>query len=266
MKNLAVITGGSGGIGSAIAKVLIPQGYSVVLSGRNEARLAEVVSQLKQQFPDASITAVAADLSEETGRGALLDHVAASPTPLSLVINNAGSGLFGLFEDIPPSELQRVFNINVTAPMLFTQAVLKRFGSAGADLQIINIGSTFGTIGYPGFAGYCATKFALRGWSEALDREYSGSAIRIRYFAPRATRTELNTDAVNAMNEALGVTMDSAEAVAREFSTFLGGRRHSAHIGWPERFFVWLNKVLPNVVSSALAKQVPVIKEYASKR
>lgn len=265
MKGLAVITGGSGGIGSAIAATLISEGYSVVLSGRNEARLATIVSALKQHTPGATVEFVAADLTETVGRESLLSHIAASSAPLSLVVNNAGSGLFAMFEDIPQSELERVFTINVSAPMLFTQAVLSRFGAAANQMQIINIGSTFGTIGYPGFSGYCATKFALRGWTEALDREYADTSIRIRYFAPRATRTELNTDAVNAMNEELGVTMDSVDEVARQFAIFLKSRKQSAHIGWPEKFFVWLNKMLPDVVSSALAKQLPVIRKHAHK-
>ena len=265
MNGLAIITGASGGIGAAIAAQLLGQGYSVLLTGRNEARLVEVCRELADHYPEGVIVSVTADLTQETGRQAVIQRASEANLPLTLLVNNAGRGLFNLFADIAPSDLSDVLATNISAPVLLTQAILAHFSTTSPALQIVNIGSTFGSIGYPGFSGYCATKFALRGWSEALAREYADTAIRIRYFAPRATQTELNTDSVNAMNRELGVTMDSAEQVAREFVTFLKGKDTVAHIGWPERFFVWLNKISPNTVSSALTKQLPTIRRHARK-
>lgn len=263
MSGLAVITGASGGIGAAIASQLLGQGYSIMLTGRNEERLASLCRSLGDRYPESLITSVAADLTEEAGRQTVVQRIATLDAPLVLAVNNAGMGLFNLFQDIAPSHLTQVLATNVTAPILLTQAILERFAATSPTLQIVNIGSTFGSIGYPGFSGYCASKFALRGWSEALAREYADTGIRIRYFAPRATQTDLNTDAVNAMNRELGVTMDSAERVAQEFVIFLKGGKTIAHIGWPERFFVWLNKISPNTVSSALTKQLPIIRRHA---
>ena len=104
---------------------------------------------------------------------------------------------------------------------------------------------------------------ALRVFSQALAREYGNTDIRIRYFATRATQTGLNSAAVNALNTELSVTMDSTETVARAFAKFLRGKKLVGHIGWPERFFVWLNKVSPGTVGSALIKQLSVIRRHA---
>jgi len=123
---------------------------------------------------------------------------------------------------------------------------------------------TFGIIGYPGFATYSANKFAMSGFSQALAREHGDTDIRIRYFAPGATKTGLNSAAVNTLNAELGVTMDSTKTVARAFSQFLRSNALICQIGWPERFVTWLNKLSPGTVGSALIKHLPVIRRHVS--
>ena len=127
------------------------------------------------------------------------------------------------------------------------------------------MGSTFGSIGYPGFSAYSSSKFALRGATDALRREYADTCVAFRYFAPRATQTTMNNDAVVGMNEALKVTMDSPETVAKALIRFIATQQAQQHLGFPERFFAWLNRLLPAIVGNAIAKDLPIIKRYAKK-
>ncbi len=128
---------------------------------------------------------------------------------------------------------------------------------------LVNLGSTFGSIGYPGFTAYCASKFALRGFSEALRRELADSQIKVLYIAPRATRTAMNSADVVAMNNELKVEMDDPQEVARQIVHAIATEREELYLGWPEKLFVRLNGLLPRLVDQALRKQLPVIKRFA---
>ena len=93
---------------------------------------------------------------------------------------------------------------------------------------ILNIGSVFGSLGYPGYTAYSATKFALRGFTEALRRELADTRIGVHYFAPRATKTGINASAVDRMNAELKVAMDPPAQVAAAACAMLEAGRASA--------------------------------------
>ena len=130
--------------------------------------------------------------------------------------------------------------------------------------MIVNIGSIFGSIGHPGFAAYCASKFGLKGFTEALQRELHGSSIRVLYLAPRATHTDLNSMAVTALNEALGNNVDSPEQVAKALMDILASKRRQQYLGWPENLFVRLNGLFPGLVHNALVRKLHIIRHHAS--
>ena len=127
---------------------------------------------------------------------------------------------------------------------------------------VVNVGSTYGSIGYPGYATYCASKFALRGFSEALRRELADTQVNVMYAAPRATRTAMNSTAATALNQALKVGMDDPADVARAVLKAVQSERSELYLGWPEKLFVRINGMLPGVVDRALRKQLPVIRRY----
>lgn len=263
-RGLAVITGATGGIGQAIAKALHERGHPLLLVGRRESTLRHLAAELCRTG-QAAVEIQVCDLTQASDRTALLDRCFTLSGPPALWINNAGVSAFGLFAQQDEARMAELVTVNVSSTLQLTAALLARVNPA-QDLQVINIGSTFGSIGYPGFATYAATKFALRGWSEALAREYADSAIRIRYFAPRATRTAINTAAVMALNEELGVHMDEPEVVANALMNFIEGDRQEYLLGWPEKFFAWLNRVFPALVSRALTKQLPIIRMHAAEQ
>ena len=127
---------------------------------------------------------------------------------------------------------------------------------------ILNVGSTLGGIGYPGYSAYCAAKSGLYRFSEALSRELDGTGIQVLYLAPRTTDTSLNTESVRRMNQALGNHCDDAKCVAQHFIQVLEKEVSVRWIGWPEKLFVRINQLLPAVVSNAIRKQQETIHHF----
>ena len=252
----ALLTGASGGIGLALAQRLADEGAHLLLVGRRLEPLQALLKRYPQQ-----IQLVQADIGTRTGRDAL---VAASQNfgGLNCLINAAGVNRFGLLDQQDEQQIAELIGLNVTATLQLTQRLLPLLRAQHRAL-VINVGSTFGTIGYPGFAAYCASKFALRGFSEALRRELADTNVRVLYFAPRATRTAMNAPSVVAMNDELGVAMDDPEKVAAELLQAIRHEQEERYLGWPERLFVRLNGLLPRVVDQALRKQLPIIQRFA---
>jgi short-subunit dehydrogenase len=128
---------------------------------------------------------------------------------------------------------------------------------------IVNVGSIFGYLGYPGHAAYSASKFALRGFSEALRRELADGPVRVLYFAPRATRTAMNGAGLVALNRELGVAMDDPAAVAQSLMRLLRRPARERLLGMPERLFARVNQLLPGLVDRALRRQLSTIRRHA---
>lgn len=254
----AVLTGAGGGIGVAIARRLAPQSESLILVGRQPAPLAALREEL-----GGLAKVICGDLTDPSTLAAI-EQAARASGGINLLVNNAGISQFHAFETQSPEAIRAMLDINLLAPMLLTRQLLPLLHEA-PSAQVVNIGSVFGMLGYPGFAAYGASKAGLKGFSQALRRELSDSAIEVRYFAPRATSTSINSSAVNAMNTALGTSEDTPEAVAAAFSQFLAGSAWQTTLGRKERFFVLLNRLLPALPDDAIRKQLSVIRQHLPK-
>lgn len=253
---IILLTGATGGIGEAVAHALAQQGACLLLQGRNPEKL----EQLRAALPNpAQHHCLIADLNHTASREALLRDPRLHQG-IDILLNNAGNNVFAWLEDQSPDQVRDQLAINVEAPILLTRALLPFLHRPGL---IMNIGSTFGAIGYPGYSVYCATKFALRGFSEALHRELASTGLKVLYLAPRATRTRLNSEAVYALNAEIGTQMDSAEFVAEQVVDALIRETRWRWLGWPETLFARLNGLLPALVDNAIAKQLPIIARHA---
>lgn len=254
----AVLTGAGGGIGSAIARRLAPQADALILVGRQPAPLAALRAELGKH-----VQVVCGDVTAPTTLAAI-EQAAQQTRGINLLVNNAGISQFHSFETQSTDAIRAMLDTNLLAPMLLTRQLLPLLRQAPAA-QVVNIGSVFGLLGYPGFVAYGASKAGLQGFSQALRRELSDSSIEVRHFAPRATRTAINSAEVNAMNSALGTSEDTADTVAAAFSEFLAGNAGQATMGRKERFFVLLNRLLPSLPDDAIRKQLAVIRQYLPK-
>ena len=256
-----ILTGASGGIGTALCKALVEAGASVLAVGRSQQRLA----RLSRELPAGRVTTVVADLATAEGRQHLRQVAREQhPAPSVLVIGHA-QGAFGLFEEQDPVELDAMLQANLVGSMLLVHALLPGLRAQG-PASVVVIGSTFGSLGYPGFAAYSASKFGLRGLMEALSREYSDTTLRFQYLAPRATRTSFNTAAVDALNAELKTGSDTPEEVARALVHSIARGDLRRQLGWPEKLFARINGVLPSLVDRSLRSQLPVIRRHAQRR
>ena len=254
-----VITGATGGIGREIVKRLDKKSELIILVGLTKNSLDD----LKKELQTKRVFIIEGDISETHVREQI-KILAKREGGINLLINNAGIGDYFMFEDQNPDLVIDILDINLKAPMLLTQSLLPLLKNE-PKAEIINTGSIFGYIGYPGFTAYCASKFGLRGFTQALRRELSDTKVNVRYFAPRATKTNFNTNNITEMNIKLGNAMDSPEKVADKFMAFLTHNNYQKKIGLKESFFVFINKVFPKLPDIAIRKQLPIIKKYLNK-
>ncbi|MCQ8897708.1 SDR family oxidoreductase [Limnobacter humi] len=256
-----ILTGASGGIGRAMAFELAKVSNSLLLLGRQaDALLALRDELLREQGPTPiQVDVLAGDLLDPDYLKVVSEKAAA--LSCNLLINNAGINAFGPSHRVDAQAQTRIVQTNLLAPMLLTNALLPGLLKQ-PHAQVVQVGSIFGYIGYPGNAAYCASKFGLRGYAQALARENADSPVRVKYFAPRATSTTINAGAVDALNKALKVKSDTPEFVARQLIDFLDTADFERKLGWPEKLFVFLNQLFPGLNDRAIAGQLPVIRQH----
>lgn len=257
----ALITGGAGGIGSAIAREILDAGGAVLLADANEDALQRLAAGPLAGYGDR-VGTHRVNLADASERAGLCAAARAWRSGINVLVNCAGVNHFRLLTDQSAEQVDLAVAVNVTAPLQLTRELLPHLLEQPAA-QVLNIGSVFGAIGYPGYAVYSATKFAIRGFSEALRRELADTTVQVHYLAPRATRTGINPPNVEAMNVELGVATDTVETVAAAARRMLERERPEAVVGWPEKLFARLNGALPRLVDGALRKQLPVIIRHA---
>ena len=256
-----LLTGAAGGIGGAIAGELLARGATVLLVDINETALRRFVDgELSSSAERVEI--FTANLTRAEDRARLAEFAKTWRGGINVLINNAGVSHFRLLEDQPAEEVDLALAVNLQAPIHLCRLLLPHL-QRQPEAHILNTGSVFGGIGYAAYSVYSATKFAMRGFSEALRRELADTSVTVHYLAPRATRTGINTAAVETMNAELGVAMDTPPVVSRAACAMLESGTLEAVVGWPEKFFVRLNALLPRLVDGALRKQLPVIRRHA---
>jgi len=251
-----LLTGASGGIGQEIALALEAKGACLTLVARDKEKLEQI--RYSMTNPDRH-EVLAVDLLSAKGREAVSIYAknqVRKNKQISVIINNAGSNQFQFLAQRTPESVEREIQLNLMTPIVLSQSALGWLKRPGI---ILNIGSTFGSIGYPGYTAYCAAKGGLHRFSEALDRELDGAAIRVLYLAPRATNTELNSKQVIELNQKLGNRSDSPKLVAQHVTNMLEHEKASKWIGWPEKLFARINQIFPKLVSSSIRKQQETI-------
>ena len=247
-----LLTGATGGIGRAIAAELLQHGAAVLLTGRSPARLAALSRALAPTAVLQSRVAWhATDLDDAAALPLLCE--AAVAWQANVLVNNAGTSSFGRLETLGADHLEQVLRTNLLAPMRLTQALLPWLRSR-PQAQVIQIGSVLGRLGLPGYSVYSASKFGLRGFSEALRRELRGSPVRVQYLGPRSTRTAFNDARVDAYNRATSTATDSPETVARALLELLQSGAAERFLGLPEKHAVRLNGLAPELLDGAFDK------------
>jgi 3-oxoacyl-[acyl-carrier protein] reductase len=178
----ALVTGGSSGIGKEIAKQLIDRGASVVICGRDAAKLEAAAAEL-------GAIAVQADVSIEAEAVNAVRQAIQKLGGLNVLINNAGFGSFAPLVDTSLEEMQRVFATNVFGAMVAGREAARHFIAQSAG-NIINISSSAGVRGFAGGTAYAASKFALSGMTECWRAELRKHNVRVMQINPSEVQTE----------------------------------------------------------------------------
>src|SRR5262245_23337174 len=188
-----LLTGASSGIGRELALRLAGQGARLVLASRNQQRLDELARAIWEKGGTA--TAVAVDVVDPLQRARLMDAAVAALGGLDILVNNAGVGARGWFADSTPEQLRRIMEVNFFAAAELTRLAIPHL-RRGRQAMIVNVSSAVGRRGLPGCAEYCASKFALNGWSESLRAELAREGIHVLIVSPGAIQTEFRENLI----------------------------------------------------------------------
>lgn len=258
-----LITGASGGIGHPLALALARQGAQLILVGRDCAALSAACAEVAEL--GAQALPLTADLLEAGAAEHLAAEALAAAGGVDVLVNLAGVTSFRLFQDEDSASIERLWRINVIAPMFLARSLLPQMLERGSG-RIVNIGSVFGSIGFACFANYSATKFAVRGFSQALRRELENTGVGVTYVAPRYTRTPINAGAVSRMASALKMNMDDPSLVADHIVRAIARDHNEHYIGFPESLFIRINALLPGLVDGAMRTQNRRMRTFAEAR
>lgn len=187
----AVVTGGSKGIGYAIAEALAGAGANVAIAARTAKEVAAAADRLAQQHPDAKAIGVECDVRSQQDCERLIQRAADELGGIDVLVNNAGIGRFENVADMVPEDWRAVIETNVNSLFYCTHAALPHLRKRDAS-WIINIGSLAGKNAFPGGAAYNASKFALIGFSEALMQEVRHDGVRVSYIMPGSVATDFS--------------------------------------------------------------------------
>ena len=188
---VAAITGGSRGIGLAIAKRFVEEGAKVALFGSRQETADKGVAEVKAAHPDAQVIGMAPNLTDEAAVEAAFREVASIFGKLDIVCNNAGISQSTPLVDYTPADFDKIIDLNIKSVLNGCQAAARVMGDAGAPGCIINTSSMVGTYGQPSGVGYPASKFAVNGITRSLARELGPKGIRVNAVAPGITATDM---------------------------------------------------------------------------
>lgn len=252
-----LITGGSSGIGLAIAHALLAKGAKLVITGRRADTLAKAVQEL--QHTGSPIYSVSADVATPEGRTATIKQAVGLLGGLDILVNNAGGVRAGRLESTPEAELQAMIDVDLVAPILLTRAALPALRASG-EAMIVNVASGIALIGVPFYATYAATKAGLARFGEALRRELKGEGVHVLTAYPGGTDTPMMKS--NRAGAELGFSREPASAVAaailegievNAFEVIRGGEARSQMIA--------LNRDDPAVIDERFLSLKPALED-----
>ena len=185
---VAIVTGGSRGIGLAIARAFASRGASVLISGTKDASLADAVRELESVTDGGAVVGHLGDVRHYDDVQQMMDVAATRLGGIDVLVNNAGVGVFAPVATMTPAQWHEIIETNLTGVFYCCRTVLPYLRRRGAG-WIINISSLSGTNAFADGAAYCASKAGLNAFSEALMQEVRHDGIRVAYVMPGSVNT-----------------------------------------------------------------------------
>lgn len=248
-----IITGASSGIGRALAIQLAAEGCKLIINARREDRLQELAGEIAAA--DGSCEIVVGDVTEKAVRTRMIVAAQESFGGLDILINNAGIGAMGRFDEASEDRLRQIFEVNFFAVSEFIRESLPAL-KAGNEPMIVNLSSVLGHRAVPLKSEYCATKFAIHGLSDAIRAELSGDGVDLLLVSPSTTDSEFFDAAIDDPTKRdwkKGGAM-SPEVVASRTIRAIKKRRHEIILTFGGRILVWLDRMIPGIANRIIAK------------
>lgn len=252
-----LVTGAAGGFGQQFIRQSLAAGGKLILTDRQGSSLEACARMLHEEVGSGEIVqCIESDLSTSEGCTALAQSVTQLP---DILINNAGLGNFGRFDEIPTAQWERLMQVNLLAPMRLTSLFLPEM-IARRSGHIVNISSVAGWIGMAGLAAYSASKYGLRGFSESLTEELAPYNIHVTTVFPFYSRTPIldspRFGSLAAAELPESMTSDPAQVIREVME---GIRINKAHV-FPDptaRRLHWIKRLVPRLI--------PLLNRRASK-
>ncbi|MEH0934110.1 SDR family NAD(P)-dependent oxidoreductase [Micromonospora psammae] len=258
----AVVTGAASGIGEALAHGLARRGSDLVLLDRDADRLDAVAAAIRAAHPDLRVETHLVDLADRAATARVAEQVRAAHPRIRLLVNNAGVALGGRFDQVTLDEFNWLLDINFHAVVQLTHALLPAL-KAEPGAHLVNVSSLFGLIAPAGQAAYSASKFAVRGFTEALRHELVDDGIGVTSVHPGGIATRIARNA----RVGSGVEREEYETGLRQFEKLLSippakaaevilrgveRRRGRVLIGWSAKLPDLLARVAPAAYNRVL--------------
>jgi short-subunit dehydrogenase len=250
-----LVTGGSSGIGRAIAGEAASRGARVAIVSRSEAKVHAAVAELSAAGAEA--IGISADVTVPDDRRRMIAEVRGRWGGLDVLVNNAGVGAHGHFIDLGPDILRRIFEVNFFATAECCREAIPTL-SFGREPAIVNVGSMTGRRGVPAWADYSASKFAVSGFSEALRAELVRFDIHLMLVTPGLTKSNLTASLLARkgrlpLHEQRGI---EPAVVARAALNGLERNRNEVRVEREARLLLFINWLMPRYVDWRMAKVV----------
>ncbi|HSE64383.1 MAG TPA: SDR family oxidoreductase [Thermoanaerobaculia bacterium] len=210
---VALVTGGTRGIGFAVARRLAREGFAVGISGRSSESVAGGLERLSREIPSAQFDGHPSDARREEDQRALVAWMDERFGRLDVLVNNAGIGEFGSVEEIEPERFRAIVETNLFGPYYATHFAVPLMKRGGGGF-IVNIGSLAAVNAFAGGSAYNASKFGLLGFSESSMLDLRHQGIRVAAILPGSVATEFGHSHENRDHSWMLTGEDVAEAVA----------------------------------------------------
>ncbi len=242
---IVIITGASSGIGKESALEFAKLHASIVLVSRDKNKLEEVAKELLKY--QTQILVCACDISQKDQVNEMSKQVLEKFGTVDVLVNNAGFGIYGNFNDLKVEEIESQMRTNYLGMVYCTKTFLPKMLEQKSG-HIINVASVAASFGIPGMAGYCASKFAMLGCSESLYHELKGSGIGITVVSPIMVRTSFfNHDSFNKMPRY--TTALSANTVAKAVVRAASSPRLEIVVPQFVRIAIWFKHTFPYLIN-----------------
>ncbi len=242
--SVVVITGASSGIGKELAIQLAQRQTRLILNARREERLRKLATEIEAQ--GSSVACVIGDITDRETQESIRDVATSKFNRMDVLVNNAGVGAIGRFEQASEERMRKIMELNFFAPVELTRRSLPLLRESSAGI-VVNVSSVLGHRAVPLKSEYCASKFAIHGWSDSLRAELAKDGIDVLLVSPSTTDSEFFDSVLedaSGKNPKLGTPMPP-DVVARKTIRAIERGKSEIILSAGGKALVWLDRICP---------------------